>query len=87
MQSGQGNTCIIDLAFWDFNNVPIIPIMFYSGSYVARCQGRSASGEKYAQFFGSEIVPAIEVSEGPVQAEMVTFLNGVELSISSMKSG
>lgn len=65
MQSDQGNTCIIDLALWDFNNVTI---MFYSVSYVARCQGRSASGEKYVQFFGSEIVPAIEVSEGSVEA-------------------
>lgn len=65
MQSDQGNTCIIDLAFWDFNNVPM---MFYSISYVARCQGRRSSGEKDVQFFGSGVVPAIEVSEGSVEA-------------------
>lgn len=65
MQSDQGNTCMIDLAFWDFNNGTI---MFYSVSYVACCQGRSTSGEKYVQFFGSDIVPAIEVSEGSVEA-------------------
>lgn len=64
MQSDQGNTCIIDLAFWDFNNVT----MFYSVSYVACCQGRSTSGEKFVQFFGSEIVAAIEVSECSVEA-------------------
>lgn len=81
MQSDQGNACIIDLAFWDLNSVTI---MFYSVSYVARSQGRSASGEKYVQFFGSEIVPAIEVSEGSVEAWMLTFLNCVELSISSV---
>lgn len=42
--------------------------MFYSVSYAARCQGRSASGEKYVQFFGSEIVAVTEVSEGSVEA-------------------